>query len=623
MLLHICLQVQWLLLCHMCLANAVPFAEQILAAQQLGAHFGVPGIPATYDYLVVGGGTAGLVMARRLAANASFTVAVIEAGGFYEFDNGNYSEIPAFAAQFTEPSAGLLKNPLIDWYQYTAPQPVLGGRTPLYTSGKTFGGGSARNFLNYQRPSAGALQKWADEVDDQSYTFENFLPFLRKSIHFNPPTASSLPANVSVPYNTEELGSTGGPLQVSYPAYFNTISSWLGNAFEELGFARLPGFFNGRIFGWSYFPYTIDPASQTRSSSETSFLREALRETTNLNFYKSTLAKKIILENCQAATGVLVNTGGVEYTISAAREVIVSAGAFRSPQLLMVSGIGPGSTLKAHNIDICADRPGVGQNLWDNAFFGPTHHVNLVTHNSLANPAAIGAGVEEYNTKRTGMLTNGGGDFLAFENLPNGSLSASTRRDLDNAFGIDWPDVEYLTLDAYFGDKELPPPADTIGGNYAAILPGLTAPFSRGNVTIVSNDTSVNPIVSPNWLQDPRDREVLLAAFRRARGIWATKSMQDVVLGPEVFPGPNATSDSDLLFAMQRSAQTVWHASATNKMGKINDTMAVVDSRAKVIGVQGLRVVDASAFPFLPPGQPQSVVYALAEKIADHILRGE
>ena len=288
----------------------------------------------------------------------------------------------------------------------------------------------------------------------------------------------------------------------------------------------------------------------------------------------------------------------------------------------MVSGIGPASTLNGNNIPVCVDRPGVGQNMWDNTFSGPTYPVNVVTHNSLANEAMIGAAVQEYNSQRTGILTNGGGDFLAFEKLPEGSLSASTRSELNNAYGSDWPDVEYLTVDAYFGDQELPPPSNTIGQNFVALLPGLTAPFSRGNVTIVSNDTTVNPVVSPNWLEDPRDREVLIAAFRRAREVWATQSMKDVIIGPEAFPGADVVSDSDILSAIERSAQTIWHASATNKMGKTDDPMAVVDSRAKVIGVQGLRVVDASAFPFLPPGQPMSMVYALAEKIADHILKG-
>ena len=289
----------------------------------------------------------------------------------------------------------------------------------------------------------------------------------------------------------------------------------------------------------------------------------------------------------------------------------------------MVSGIGPSAVLEGNDIPICVERSGVGQNMCDNTFSGPTYPVNVMTHNSFANPAILGSAINEYNDQRTGVLTNSGGDILAFEKLPNKSLSTSTRKALDEAYGPDWPDVEYLELDAYFGDQVLPPPAETIGGNFAALLPGLTAPFSRGNVTIFSTDTSVHPVVSPNWLEDPRDREVLIAAFRRVRQIWGSRSMRGVVTVPEVFPGANVSSDSDLLNAIQRSAQTIWHASASNKMGKLNDSTAVVDSRARVIGVQGLRVVDASAFPFLPPGQPQSMVYALDEKISHHILSGD
>ena len=289
----------------------------------------------------------------------------------------------------------------------------------------------------------------------------------------------------------------------------------------------------------------------------------------------------------------------------------------------MVSGIGPASTLNAHQIPVQADRPGVGQNLWDITLSGPTYPVNVVTHGSLANPAVLDAAIAEYNSQRTGILTNHGGDILAFEKLPNGSLPLSTRKALDSTYGPDWPDVEYILVDSYFGNQLLPAPADTVGNNFAAILPGLAAPFSRGNVTITSNDTSVLPTVSPNWLLDPRDQQVLIGGFRRARQVWATESMRQVVTGPEIFPGANVTSDADILGAIQRSATTIWHASGTSKMGRSNDTMAVVDSHARVIGVEGVRVVDASAFPFLPPGQPQSMVYALAEKIAQDFLDGE
>lgn len=174
-------------------------------------------------------------------------------------------------------------------------------------------------------------------MGDPSYTFDNLLPFFQRSVHFNLPNTSTTPSNVSLPYNASYFSNTGGPLQVSFPGYFNAITSWLGNAFSDLGFPRLPGFSDGRLFGWSYFTYTVDPTSQTRSSSETSFLREALQETTNLNFYKSTLVKKILLNGCHNAVGVLVNTAGIEYTISATREVILSAGAVSYTSLFSFS----------------------------------------------------------------------------------------------------------------------------------------------------------------------------------------------------------------------------------------------------------------------------------------------
>jgi choline dehydrogenase-like flavoprotein len=289
----------------------------------------------------------------------------------------------------------------------------------------------------------------------------------------------------------------------------------------------------------------------------------------------------------------------------------------------MVSGIGPASTLEAHTIPVCVDLPGVGQNMWDNIFFGATVSVNVVTHNNLADPATLGAAIEAYNSDRTGLLTNGGGDTQAYEKLPNASLPASIRRDLDVAFPEDWPDVEYLSFDAYFGEADAPAPNSTIGKSYTSLLAGLTAPFSRGNVTIASNNTATHPIVSPNWLTDPRDAEVLVAAFRRVREIWSTSAVDPVLTGPEAYPGPNVTSNEDVLSAIKKSALTIWHACGTNRMGKAGDPMAVVDARAKIIGVDGLRVVDASVFPFLPPGQPQSMVYALAEKIAQNILDGE
>ena len=195
----------------------------------------------------------------------------------------------------------------------------------------------------------------------------------------------------------------------------------------------------------------------------------------------------------------------------------------------------------------------------------------------------------------------------AFARFPDGALSNSTRAQLD-AFSLDWPDYEHLFLDGYFGYANDSNDAPSDGRNYVSSSCALTNPFSRGNVTIVTSDTNDHPLVSPNWLLDPRDQEMAIAGFKQARAVFTTNVTHQIIIGSEVFPGLNISSDAEILRLIQESASASYHASATCAMGKANDTMAVLDSKARVYGVRGLRVVDASAFPVLPPGHPSSTV---------------
>ena len=219
------------------------------------------------------------------------------------------------------------------------------------------------------------------------------------------------------------------------------------------------------------------------------------------------------------------------------------------------------------------------------------------------------------------MLTNIGADILGFEKLPpslRSNLSAATQAGLAQ-LPADWPELELVIFDAFSGyqrDLLTGGPAD--GNNYGTSDALLVAPFSRGNVTINSTDTSDNPIVSPNFLLDPRDQEVAIAGLKRARQVMHTKSVQSIVVGSERLPGANVTSNADILNWIEQSALTLYHAAATNAMGMANDTNAVVDSQARVIGVTGLRVVDISAFPFLPPGHPQGTVCECSCLISPH-----
>jgi choline dehydrogenase-like flavoprotein len=200
-------------------------------------------------------------------------------------------------------------------------------------------------------------------VDDQSFAFDNFLPYFARSAEYHPPTAPTRLASSTTLYNATVWSDDGGPLQVGYPAWVNPISSWIAKGLEVLGLRALSGLSDGDIFGYGYTAFTLDPRTQTRSSSETSYLREALLETTNLAIYKNTLAKKVLFDADKRANGVVVDSGGTSYELKATKEAIVSAGAIRSPQMLMVSGIGPSKVLSDLSIPVLSDLPGVGQNM--------------------------------------------------------------------------------------------------------------------------------------------------------------------------------------------------------------------------------------------------------------------
>ena len=236
-----------------------------------------------------------------------------------------------------------------------------------YARGKTLGGSSARNYMAYQRGTVDSYRMWADQVGDQAYTWSNFLPYFEKSMNFTPPDASKRAANATPEYDTTTLGQGNGPLSVTFPNYAQAFSSWVQNGLKEIGVQPRKGFTSGQLLGSAYSIATIESTLQTRESSESGFLQPALTNP-DLTVYTQSLATNIIFDSNKVATGVQVDTEGKVYTLSASKEVIVSAGTFQSPQLLMVSGVGPQSILSQYNIPIVADRPGVGQNMWVSVF---------------------------------------------------------------------------------------------------------------------------------------------------------------------------------------------------------------------------------------------------------------
>jgi len=405
-------------------------------------------------------------------------------------------------------------------------------------------------------------------------------------------------------------------VHVAYPYWVNAISSWVDVALEKMGFPAVQGFSNGNLLGRSYITHTINPQSRRRETASTSYLHDALLQSNNLNIFVRTLAKEILFDSNNKASGVRINTEGFDWTIGAKKEVIVSAGVMRSPQLLMVSGIGPRSTLEPLGITVRSDRPGVGRNMQDTIILGPTHPVKVESHSQLlGSKETLPRSIYEYNTMRTGLLTNPGQDYFAFEKHQPGMLKDSTAADIDKEYPADWPTFSYIALDDTFV-----PQYD--GKNYFSMSAALMTTFSRGSVTINSTDTARNPVVDPRWLDDPRDKEMAVAAFRRCRQIIASETMQLVVDGPELLPGEKYQTDEEILQYIAETSDAYYAGVGTCAMGKKDDPMAVVDPQGRVIGVKGVRVVDASAFPFAIDGQPMGTVYALAEKIAADILAG-
>ncbi|QDS74529.1 hypothetical protein FKW77_007519 [Venturia effusa] len=600
-------------------------AELVLATNSKQVwHFADPE-DDVYDYVVVGGGTAGLAVAARLSENPAISVAVIEAGGHYEIGNPLLSSTPT-GDVFWVGSSPWDTNPLVDWDFSTTPQAGALGRKIHYARGYCLGGSSARNFMIYQRATKGTMDMWAKQIGDDSYSWEKFLPYYQKSVHFTAPTGSPRAENATARFRAEAFPPQGGPLRVSYANYAGPFSSWMQGSLNEIGIPTVDDFNSGSLMGAQYCSSTIDPATQTRDSSETSFLAAA-KGRRNLRVFSKTLAKRVLFDGQKRATGVEVVSALLPYNISAKREVIVSAGAFQSPQLLMVSGIGPKATLDRFGIPVLSDLPAVGQGMEDHIFMGPTYRVKVDTLTKLANSiiGAVSSFLTEYVFTKTGPLTNPVCDFLGWEKVPKSmrsGLSPTAISDLSR-YPEDWPEIEYLSAPGYIGDfSSLFASQPKDGYQYASILAALVAPLSRGNVTIKSADTSDLPVINPNWLTHPTDQEVAVVAYKRVREAFASKFMAPVLADKtEYYPGPSVRTDEQILNHIRKTLQTVWHAACTCRMGKDGDPKAVVDSKARVFGVKGLRVVDASSFAFLPPGHPQSTIYALAEKISVDILR--
>ncbi|KAI4212645.1 MAG: hypothetical protein LQ351_004717 [Letrouitia transgressa] len=359
----------------------------------------------------------------------------------------------------------------------------------------------------------------------------------------------------------------GGPLHVSYSNFYQAISPLVNKAFNASGLKSIRGFISGKLIGYSRLTDAIDPHTETRSSAETSFLAAAIERST-LQVYKQTLAKKIVFSG-KRASGVQVRTAGVNYVFTARKEVIVAAGVFRTPQLLMVSGVGSRASLSKLGVPVISDLQGVGRSLWDQPSFGLLYPVNVSTTSSLGNPSYLNKANDNFLKRQEGPLTNSGGDIIGWEKLPTEfypSLSKTVQADLAR-FPSDWPDLELLP-------SAIGPPDPK--GNFAVFLFTLLTTTSRRSVTLNSSDTEENPVVDPKYLDTETDRQVAIQAYKRALELVKASGY---TMGPQP---PPPTSDAQIFDIVRNSTAPFYHGTGTCKMGKRSDADAVVDPNGKI-----------------------------------------
>ncbi len=542
-----------------------------------------------FDYVVVGAGTAGALVANRLSANPDCSVLLLEAGGE---DNYIWVHVPVGYLY-------CIDNPRTDWRYVTEAEPGLNGRKLLYPRGKVLGGCSSINGMLYMRGHARDYEKWATAVGDDAWTWERCLPdFMRHESHYRMDTPQS-----ESPFNRFHSGK--GEWRVEKQRLRWDVLDAFSDAAQQFGIPGTEDFNRGDNEGVGYFD--VNQKSGWRWNTTKAFLRPILGRRKNLTLWTGAAVSRLNIERDAtgrlACVGAQVKKGASSIAVRARREVVLCAGAIATPQILQLSGIGPGALLQEHGIEVVKDAPGVGANLQDHLQVRAVFEVEGVkTLNTLANSllgkAAIGL---EYLVKRTGPMS-----------MAPSQLCAITRSDPSQEYPNIQFHVQPLSLEA-FGQPLHPFPAITVS------VCNLN-PTSRGKVAIRSNDFRQAPSIAPNYLATPEDGRIAADSLRVARNIMSQPAMAKY--GPrELKPGVQFQSDAELTKLAGNIATTIFHPVGTAKMGRESDPFAVVDSRLRVIGVDRLRVVDASVMPSITSGNTNSPTLMIAEKASAWIAQ--
>lgn len=536
---------------------------------------GSTSVTETFDYIVIGSGSAGSLMANRLSADPARRVAMIEAGPSDRRWPVNVKTAMPVGNIF------LLPHARYNWQQKLSGNVAIGNRQINFPRGKLFGGCSAINGGVYIRGQKADYDAWS-EAGNEGWSFDDVMPAFKAVENYH---------GGDKPWHGK-----GGELDVEKPRSFNPIAGAIVDAAVEAGHHRNDDFAGERQDGFGR--YDLNQRNGTRLSSARAFLHPALSRR-NLTIFDETLVRKILFDRGRAI-GIEVEKGGTRRTLHATVEVVLCAGATNSPQLLMLSGIGPKDHLAEMSIPLVHHLPGVGAHLQDH----PTVHV------AMENPSAESYAVSakslprillspfKYLLKREGMLASNVAECGGFV-----STDGTGRPDIQITFLVG------LKLDA----RAIPRRHGYMG------LIQLLRPRSAGSVRLASNRPEDKPVIDPNFFADPYDMKTLIAGFREARRIFAQPALA-AMTGDEIEPGAQYQSDAEIDQALRKIVNTAYHPTGTCKMGPDSDPMAVVDNRLRVRGVSGLRVVDASVMPGIISGNTSAPTMMIAERAARFIL---
>ena len=538
-----------------------------------GAHIWGDEMPETgYDYIIVGSGSAGSVLANRLSANPEAKVLLLEAGGS---DSSFYVRMPAGIASLS----GLRFN----WGYETAPQPALHGRRMYWPRGRLVGGSSSVNAMVYMRGQPADYDHWR-QLGNAGWSYADVLPLFKKAernerLH-------------------DEFHGDDGPLNVAERPYTNPLSHVFVEAAQQAGLPFNPDF-NGAVQqGCGLFQVT--QKNGARWSAASAYLHPVAARP-NLTILTKAQATRVLIEKGRAV-GVEYVRRGRRHTARAAQEVLLAGGAINSPQLLLLSGVGLAEELRTLGVRVAHDLPGVGKNLQDHL------NVNIVQH------AVKGVALDG---KGRGLAPIAVAlQFLLFKTGPGTSNLAEAGAFAISNPGAATPDIQYHFIPAQVVDHARTP----MDGEGITLHACCLRPQSRGEIRLASTDPLQPPVMDPNYLAADYDLKILIAGIKQGREILAAAAFKPW-LGEERLPGAAMLSDAELEEFIRTTAETEYHPVGTCKMG--SDPMAVVDERLRVRGIERLRVIDASIMPALVSGNTNAPTIMIAEKAAEMILAGK